>query len=169
MYGEVDVLLKQIQMKKLILLTLAILMTRSALYSQFDFEIMAMQHVYYQYDEVGNRIEKSILLLKSGNAGDSIPSVSEIKDKTFSPMDVLIYPNPTEGQINIEVKSNEYIPAGDEILQVGVFDLRGRLVLKRNVNKGEMLSADLSMEPQGIYFLVLWDKEVSSQWTIVKR
>lgn len=156
-------------MKRLILLTIAILLSNPAIYSQFDFEIMAMQHVYYQYDEVGNRIGKSILLLKSGNAGDSIPSETEIKDKTFGTMDVLIYPNPTVGQISIEVKSNEQNHVGDEKLQIAVFDLNGRLVLQRTINDGELVSADLGTEPPGMYFLVMWDKTVSSKWKIVKR
>jgi len=128
-----------------------------------------MQTVNYQYDEVGNRIEKSILLLKSGNADNSNPSDSLIKDQSFGQMDVLIYPNPTAGQISIEIRAREQNFEADEGYQAGIYDLQGRKVQQKAIKEGEMTVVDIGNEPEGIYILMIWNTEVSSRWKVVKR
>jgi len=156
-------------MKRLILSAVVILLSKSLLYSQFDIAVVTIQTVYYQYDEVGNRIQKSILLLKSGNAGDSLPSETPVRDFSFNPEEVMIYPNPTAGQINVEIRTCEATILGDGIFQVAAYDLYGRKVSQKSLRVGESALMNLENEPEGIYFLVIWNKEVSSKWKVVKK
>lgn len=128
-----------------------------------------MQTVNYQYDEVGNRIEKSILLLKSGNADNSNLSDTLIKDQSFDQMDVLIYPNPTAGQISIAIRAREQNFEADEGYQTGIYDLQGRKVQQTAIKEGEVTVVDIGNEPDGLYILMIWNKEVSSRWKVVKR
>lgn len=156
-------------MKRLIVLTVTILLFKPLLFSQIDLMVLTMQTVNYQYDEVGNRIEKSILLLKSGNADNSNYSDTLIKDHSFDQMDVLIYPNPTAGQISIEIRDREQNFETEEGFQVGIYDLQGRKVQQKAINEGEMTIVDIGNEPDGIYILMIWNKEVCSRWRVVKR
>jgi len=156
-------------MKRLVFLTLTFLLFKPLLYSQLDFVVMAIQTVHYQYDEVGNRIEKGIFLLKSGNANQSVPAETQIKDQSFRPIDVMIYPNPTDGQISVEIRTNEQNMEADECFQVGIFDLQGRKVKQKSIIEGEMTVIDLGNEPEGIYILMIWNKDVISSWKVVKR
>jgi len=156
-------------MKRLVVLTVTILLLKPLLFSQIDLMVLTMQTVNYQYDEVGNRIEKSIILLKSGNADKSNLSDTLIKDQSFDQMDVLIYPNPTAGQISIEIRAWEQNNEADKGYQAGIYDLQGRKVQEKAISEGEMTIVDVGNEPDGIYILMIWNTEVSSRWKVVKR
>ena len=156
-------------MKRFIVLSIALLLFKPLMFSQSDLMVQAMQTVNYQYDEVGNRIEKSILLLKSGNADKSNPSDSLIKDQSFGEMEVMIYPNPTTGQISIEIRAGEQNYEAAEGLQIGIYDLQGRKVQQKAINEGEITVMDIGNEPEGIYFLMIWNKKVVSRWKVIKR
>lgn len=156
-------------MKRLIVLTVTILLFKPLLFSQIDLMVLTMQTVNYQYDEVGNRIEKSILLLKSGNADNSNLSDTLIKDRSFDQMDVLIYPNPTAGQISIEIRAREQNFEAENGFEAGIYDLQGRKVQQKTINESEMTVVDIGNEPDGLYILMIWNKEVSSRWKVVKR
>jgi hypothetical protein len=156
-------------MKRLVVLTVMILWFKPLLFSQIDLMVLTMQTVNYQYDEVGNRIEKSILLLKSGNADNSNLSDTLIKDQSFDQMDVLIYPNPTAGQISIEIRARKQNFEAEEGFEAGIYDLQGRKVQQKTINEGEMTVIDIGNEPDGLYILMIWNKEVSSRWKVIKR
>ncbi len=74
-----------------------------------------------------------------------------------------IYPNPTTGLITI---NNEAMPAGRQelrIMNVAVFDVYGKEVLKSEVGS-QKTEVDLSQQPQGIYFIkVTTDKQTITQ------
>ena len=156
-------------MKRLIVLTVTILLFKPLLFSQIDLMVLTMQTVNYQYDEVGNRIEKSILLLKSGQADNSNLSDTLIKDRSFDQMDVLIYPNPTAGQISIEIRARKQNFEAENGFEAGIYDLQGRKVQQKTINESEMTVVDIGNEPDGLYILMIWNKEVSSRWKVVKR
>ncbi len=138
------------------------------------------QTISYSYDNVGNRIEKVIIL-----GGGSKGSVSEksdekdnkepvkpdtlqkqvIKDDTFVNQSIKIYPNPTKGIIRLEIPDN---PENSEEIRIIVHDLNGRMILNKP-NEALGTEIDLSSQPDGIYILKLKKGMKVSQWKIVKQ
>ena len=65
---------------------------------------------------------------------------------THQVFSVLVYPNPSNGNITVESTGNE------PISQLAIFDIHGRLVKQYNASTHH-LQLDMSNEPAGIYFL----------------
>jgi hypothetical protein len=61
-----------------------------------------------------------------------------------------VYPNPTKGIIHIEFAKNF-----TNILEVSIYDIRGALLIKKEIADETMLYLDLSDQPKGIYMLSL--------------
>ena len=88
---------------------------------------------------------------------DNISSVSEFS----TPMDVLVFPNPTEDQITFQSMN-------EEILSIQIVDLSGK-ILYHNSDKQFKNTISVSFLSSGIYFAHL--KTATSKGTIkfVKR
>ena len=76
---------------------------------------------------------------------------------------VIIYPNPTKGQLKIELKSEEDI----EQIPVLIFDTNGILVFSHKMIENPLL-IDLSTQTNGTYILRIGEGEGASVWKIVK-
>ncbi len=83
------------------------------------------------------------------NIEDNRASATDI-NKLFAEKLFRIYPNPSAGYLRLVMD----LPV-DEDVQLGVYDLAGRTVLKRPINPSEfhMLELDLSQQPTGIYVI----------------
>jgi hypothetical protein len=119
---------------------------------------------YYGYDAAGNRITRTITLntqqanLKSGVA-DIRPSV--VEDEII---DAKIYPNPTKGQLTIEIPDAANIQRGN----ITIYNMNGQ-VITRNAIGSHRESIDLSSKANGIYIMqISLDGKVSS-WKIIKN
>lgn len=64
--------------------------------------------------------------------------------------EVRLYPNPTEGKVNIDFSNN---PPGD--IELMVTDLRGSRVLRKKFLSGERIQFDISEHVSGTYLVVL--------------
>ncbi|MCC7050654.1 MAG: T9SS type A sorting domain-containing protein, partial [Bacteroidia bacterium] len=76
---------------------------------------------------------------------------------------ILIYPNPSTGNINIDKAD------GFENCSIKITSIAGALVLEKNKLEGNKISVDLSKEANGIYFIQLIDKNATSNFKIVKN
>ncbi len=76
---------------------------------------------------------------------DPTSSVEEILD----PSDIKVFPNPTQGELNIELSALEITG----MVNVRVMDMSGRLAYNLYTNAMENISIDLSDLPNGNYFL----------------
>ena len=81
---------------------------------------------------------------------------------------ISIYPNPTDGQFNIELNG---LPSSDTEIQIT--DVRGRLVFKtvlEGISESQIVSVDISNEESGVYFIkVLQENGVILSQRIVKE
>lgn len=122
---------------------------------------------HYTYDATGNRTERSINLVysKSGLVDESSTRQQEIvKDETFLPATILIYPNPTEGLLQIEIiESGE----GDSDFTLVVSDINGKQVLRKKKESTRTI-IDLSDQPAGFYIFTITLGTVVSRWKVVK-
>jgi PKD repeat protein len=62
--------------------------------------------------------------------------------------DILIFPNPTNGQITVSSVS-------EAIISVKITDVNGKLIINRQTDQDRVLHLDLSKESPGIYFVEL--------------
>ncbi|MDL2215219.1 leucine-rich repeat domain-containing protein [Dysgonomonas sp. OttesenSCG-928-M03] len=117
--------------------------------------------IEFVYDDSGNRVERKVIVLDT-RAAQTITEPKVLTEKIAN-HSVKIYPNPTQGQINIDIDNADSISA-----DVSIFTLNGKLITKDKVQtSGGHL--DLSNNPAGIYILKInIDGEVSS-WKIIKK
>ena len=122
---------------------------------------------HYTYDDTGNRTERTINLgeNKSGIMDESITRPQEIiKDDTFLPSKILIYPNPTDGVLQVEIiESGD----GDSDFALVVSDINGTQILRKKKESSRTI-IDLSDQPSGFYILNITLGPVVSRWKVVK-
>jgi hypothetical protein len=126
--------------------------------------------IKYTYDLSGNRTDRNIVTLKSvpANLRDSVERQSSLPKEQFEDnlgdQKILIYPNPTQGQLLIEIQGYKQETASALYL----YDLTGKLLIARKPVNSNM-PLDLSHYAVGTYILkiVLGDK--TSEWKIVKE
>src|SRR6266498_299818 len=96
--------------------------------------LYAQTTVSYAYDAAGNRIERTIVLNTSQAKAAKTDSVKqkETAKEIIGDLKILIYPNPTRGQLWIEVTG--FDPAAKSGLFV--YNLSGSLVLSKNTVTG---------------------------------
>jgi hypothetical protein len=119
----------------------------------------------FEYDDAGNRTSRTIVLppgLKSTQKADSAQS-KEYKE-TMGELEIVMYPNPTEGILTVELKNlNEAQPSS-----IMVYDYSGRLLQSKN-NLGAVNTIDLSQLPRATYILRISSGERKTEWTVVKQ
>jgi hypothetical protein len=160
---------KPYKMKKLLFFAIASLLIAPQLNGQSIINVLTMQSVHYTYDEVGNRIEKSTLVLKSGSASSTPEDEIPVEDKTFEKFNVLIYPNPTDSQVSIEITGNDNTVSSGDIFQLAIYDLHGRVIQQQTMSAGGRTDLNLENKPDGLYLLIIRNEGTVSQWKIIKR
>lgn len=91
--------------------------------------------------------EKSFFSTRSvdNESENPSPSFTDIIDKKS----ILIHPNPTEGQLKIELKNYKY---GD-VYEIGIFSIDGKLIM--SVNATEIITElDISSYPMEFISLI---------------
>ena len=117
------------------------------------------QNVSYAYDEVGNRVKREIVLQTRAAEESTNESYSEM----LNDRDIRIYPNPTEGQLTIEV-------TGDGGSRFDIYNFDGQQMLTDDSGAGRVV-LDISSQPKGLYILRVTTENGgdSSTWKIVKK
>lgn len=136
-------------------------LTRYILFLQDEIESLRQEHshdstVHFDYDANGNRISRSLTIERIVDGEQPIaPLLNGIAYE--------IYPNPTEGQIMLQL-SNEL--TGN--WQAHLFSSSGILLETKEMDS-RMTGFDLSSKPSGTYLLKLTDGEEQQVWKIVKQ
>jgi hypothetical protein len=128
-------------------------------------------NVSYAYDAAGNRISRTIVLQQSMMRAMSMPDFDSDEtweeEKPFvdflNDLQVKIFPNPTRGQLAIEITG-----ADGENVQITVFSARGELLLTKQATASARTAVDLSAFSTGNYILVLTINGTNQQYKIVK-
>ena len=131
--------------------------------------------VQYEYDAAGNRTSRTIILTSPRNSSseDDDPQTRSLMPDDYEmpkyedrlgERNVVIYPNPTRGLLQIEFQG--YGEMQDARLLL--YNLQGSLL--RQVNNVELsVSLDLSPYPPGMYILILIEGTSRSEWRIIKQ
>lgn len=90
-------------------------------------------------------------------------STNESYSEMLNDRDICIYPNPTEGQLTVEI-------TGDGACRFDIYNISGQQVLTTNSGPGRVV-LDISSQPKGLYILCVTTENHgdSSTWKIVKK
>jgi len=146
-------------MKKEVMLTICLLLLSCIAYSQTNFS--------FDYDANGNRITREIIVLKSQmtkseNVQDTI--LQDLSSQVIKKDDIKIYPNPTKGNLKIELNTNSDI----EKIQINIINIKGQLVYKTSKLENSY-TINLSSEPKGAYILIMQVNDKKYEWKIIKE
>ncbi|NLJ81908.1 MAG: T9SS type A sorting domain-containing protein [Bacteroidales bacterium] len=84
-----------------------------------------------------------------------------IVENTFN-HDLVVYPNPTQGKINIDLGFSY------ENVSVKIQSLSGQIIKQKHYNNQQLLELDLDVA-EGVYLLFIESKDVRAIWKIVKQ
>ena len=135
----------------------------------------AQAQTTFGYDLSGNRVSRVIKLtspLRSAEASneeqndatDEEPVEQEIHSEMLNDFSVLIYPNPTKGELTVKIQG---LPEG-KTADLRLYNASGSLIQqKTGVNDTEHLN--ISNQPVGIYVLKIIAGDSSTDWKIIKQ
>ncbi len=120
--------------------------------------------IKFTYDAAGNRTERSIYFGKSSEAPiDSASTTKPITD-WIKEMKITIYPNPTRGQLTVEIANMPEDVTGE----VTLFSLEGKPMQQQKILKTSS-PLDISAYPMGMYILRVQVGPDKTEWKIVKE
>lgn len=136
-----------------------------------DSFILTGQTITYDYDNSGNRIKKYIVLQAKGlSSNDTVQKDNLLNNEDEKIVDelnevkVMIYPNPTQGILNVELSGIET----DDTFGYQLYSQSG-VLLKYIKSTGNPFSIDFSSYHSGMYILILINKNSRSEWKVFKN
>jgi len=121
--------------------------------------------VSYGYDAAGNRISR-VITLPPSKAPQAEPTGEEkVYGEVLKDFTVKIYPNPTKGEITVEI---EQLPEG-KTASLRLYSAQGKFILQRTGLRGGSESLNIGNQPKGIYLLKIATKDSSTEWKIIKE
>ena len=126
------------------------------------------QNTVYYYDNAGNRIQKVIVMQATQAQDPESISQEKLSESSFQEMlaeyTVKIYPNPTKGQLSVEITG----VSSDVDGQISLLNMNGKMILTQTVHSG-LIDLNLSNYNKGIYLLKIVLGEQATTWKIIKE
>ena len=131
------------------------------------------QGTSFGYDQSGNRQSRTIVLPPpplaapvdtSFLAEEHVQPPEKVHTDKLNESDVLIYPNPTQGALAVEIRNKDpKVPH-----HLTVYTIQGATVFQRS-NIGDYIQIDLSSQPKGVYLLRIFTQDSFITWRIIKQ
>jgi hypothetical protein len=122
----------------------------------------------FTYDDAGNRIQRTVLELKSAEQQDNTTAQASAEDAFFNEKlgkyNLNVFPNPATSSINISISGDN----SDEDMLIELRDLQGRLLSSQVAVLGTT-KMDVSNHAAGAYILHIRIGEEISVWKIIKE
>lgn len=128
----------------------------------FSAGLLYAQNLTYGYDDAGNRT-KRVIPLRSDSQSEASGEAASFEDM-LSEYSVKIYPNPTKGQLAVEIINLSSDSGG----KIGLYDSTGRLISEQSVRSGRM-DFNLSNYASGIYILRITIDGETTTWKVIKE
>jgi len=127
------------------------------------------QVIEFEYDDAGNRVKRKLCTMCT-SARPANPN-----DTTNTTLAANIQPNPTKGNLAIEVTETTFKNNQEGVTKASegshyhviVYDLYGREVLNEQHTTASF-NVDITQQTKGVYFVKLVSGEKVKQWKIVK-
>lgn len=116
------------------------------------------------YDAAGNRLtSEKVIIFTRGSVNGNAPEEKMYQDSLASTR-ITIYPNPTEGDLKIDIAGVSDFESSGLIL----YDMAGKVVC--NITElSESNELDITSYANGMYIMVIKIKEESTTWKIIKK
>lgn len=118
--------------------------------------LLGQNKVHFIYDDAGNRTKKEIIISETRSA--------EIFTEELAQREIKIYPNPTQGQLKIEISDL----GDDEEVNLTIYNVQGKKILSEKTSENYTIM-DISSNPSGVYILQINIKGEISTWKIIKQ
>lgn len=125
--------------------------------------VRAQSKIGYSYDSSGNRVERTIVLETVKKAKAS-PEIENSFTDNIDERNVKIYPNPTQGQLRVDISR---LDEGDKCT-LSLYSISGYLIFTDS-NAGTTNCIDISNQKNGLYLLKITVNENTSTWKIIKQ
>lgn len=126
---------------------------------------VSSQKVVFAYDAAGNRISRSIVLMRRNapKAQNTEEAVEPFIEKLGANQELRIYPNPTRGIVFLDITG-----AGDASYRIQLFNLKG-IELRSCEAKAEQTAIDMTSYPEGVYILRIHRGDEIRDYKIIKK
>jgi hypothetical protein len=133
------------------------------------------QTINFHYNASGNRESRYIVLQTAKNSlneftedskGNNFTEDSKANEfeAVLEEVTIKIYPNPTDGELNVRISGMTQ----HEAVSYQLFSQSG-ILIQTNKDIGSQFSVDLSSHAGGLYILKLMINEKASVWKILKQ
>ncbi len=118
--------------------------------------------IRFVYDAAGNRITREIVM---DSRATETTEIENILFEQIATHEIKIYPNPTEGQLKIEIENPENIHnCTFSITEVN----SGKLILQEQATL-PVTNINISNQPTGVYIMIIDIDGEQSSWKIIKK
>ncbi|MCL1942161.1 MAG: T9SS type A sorting domain-containing protein [Candidatus Azobacteroides sp.] len=126
--------------------------------------LYAQNTIQYGYDASGNRTSRTILLPSAPKS--QVPEQQNMPAYTdlFAGLNISIYPNPTKGQLTVQIDGLQ----PEQTVDILVYSLSGSLLLKKT-KVGAVTDIDIGSRPAGTYVMKIVSGENTTEWKIIKE
>ena len=122
----------------------------------------------YTYDANGNRITANVIYLSSSPSNASANSENEVKVDLSTELSVKIYPNPTQGDLKIEITGGNCESLNNTSNCIKVWDMVGKMIINLK-SISEMNSVDLTSCSKGAYIMHITINGKTKDYKIIKN
>ncbi len=129
-------------------------------YVLLNITITNAQSIQYAYDEAGNRINRKTLILSPQQLPSNTQIDSTVTEDELDEVTILVYPNPTKGNIEVVIQSKNQ----DDNIQLNLFDELGHILLDTKAKQGNNPIPMINL-PKGWYILRV---KINNKWKEVK-
>lgn len=140
-----------------------ILLVLIALVTLGQYTLAQEKNVMYKYDNAGNRVKRTVITLKS-----AIKAVKEdfvpVEDQ-WGERQVTIYPNPTHGNLKINITGGE----ADVNYHYDLYNTGGAKVLTGQIIQHGENPVPMQRLSPGVYILILQTGEEKQTYKIIKN
>lgn len=136
--------------------------TLKVFYSHLDEDLSNFQ-LQYGYDLAGNRT--SVGIHEISIKAESVLDENPLAEHFFGPREIKVYPNPTRGDLNIEILNGD----DDEEYLYMVFDMNGRKIMEYSNTGNGTVPLNLHGQNSGTYVVIVRTTDGNLQYKIIKE
>ncbi len=156
---EVYSKIQQRRMRKILILGALLSIAFCSLQAQGTYEIS------YDYDEAGNRLRRRLIPVPIAKPTAENKKKSSPIEESWGERKITVYPNPTKGNLSINVEEAD----NEKNYQYYLYSSTGQLLMQGDFQNNGRHAIPLDGYKPGVYYLNLYDKDKKLNFKILKQ